>query len=41
MYFNNFNSDVVQLRESGNATYSLSWKIGYGGYIPAPPNLCP
>jgi hypothetical protein len=41
MYFSNYNSDVVQLRESGNATYSWSWKIDDGGYIPAPPSLCP
>jgi hypothetical protein len=41
MYFNNYNSDVVQLRESGNAACSWSWKTGDGGYIPAPPSLCP
>jgi hypothetical protein len=41
MYFNNYNSDVVQLRESGNVTYSWSWKLGDDGYIPASPSLCP
>jgi hypothetical protein len=40
MYFSNYNSDVDQLRESGNATYSWSWKIGVGGYIPEPANFC-
>jgi hypothetical protein len=41
MYFSNYNNDIVQLRKSGNATYSWSRKIGDVGYIPAPPSFCP